>query len=424
MKEFEELGKRIEDLWRAENYDEERLPDIAAKTLAEERLPEKVTAWDVLEWTAECRSLPVQHDLHAKFGDPPVTLFNAPRFHIDVYFWFEGTTAMHRHAFCGAFQVLHGSSIHSWYEFEREKKINFFAETGEIRLRTCELLNVGDVQEIRSGARYIHSLFHLEQPSATIVVRTVRSPLDLPQFSYYKPCLAVDPFFEEPSTIKKIQAVAALFRAGRPEADETLLRYLEESDFHTSFLILSSLKGVLKHRQVDRVFGLTASSERFERFVEAVAANHPDLAGVLPQVFEYRERQDKIVRQRSFVDDPELRFFLALLLNVEGRERIFGLIKERFPEAEPLEKVLDWVHDLAATRVIGADVPNALGVEGFDDADLVLLENMLKGMPDADSVADFAEMFGDGDPESAAEQSAKERIVRLREAVVFAPLLK
>jgi hypothetical protein len=51
-------------------------------------------------------------------------------------------------------------------------------------LKVCELLNVGDVQEIQAGRQYIHSLFHLDQPSATIVIRTEKSPLYLPQFAY------------------------------------------------------------------------------------------------------------------------------------------------------------------------------------------------------------------------------------------------
>jgi len=84
--------------------------------------------------------LPRQRDLRASFADPPLTVFSGLRFHIDVYLWFEATTAIHQHGFCGAFQVLSGSSIHSWYTFESEKKINIFAETGHLGLKVCELL--------------------------------------------------------------------------------------------------------------------------------------------------------------------------------------------------------------------------------------------------------------------------------------------
>ena len=108
MELFQKLGEEIEALWRAKNYNEEDLPEIAAEALKQARLPEKVSAWDVLAWTMEQTVLPEQKDARASFGDPPITLYAAPRFHIDVYFWFEGTTAIHQHSFCGAFQVLHG----------------------------------------------------------------------------------------------------------------------------------------------------------------------------------------------------------------------------------------------------------------------------------------------------------------------------
>src|ERR1044072_3448062 len=123
MELFKTLGAEIEKLWREENYDETRFPEIAAEALRQARLPEKVSAWEVVDWTLNETNLPAQQDVYAKFGDPPITLYNSPRFHIDVYFWLEGTTAIHQHGFCGALQVLHGSSLHSWYDFERSESI-------------------------------------------------------------------------------------------------------------------------------------------------------------------------------------------------------------------------------------------------------------------------------------------------------------
>ena len=246
MKLFQKLGESIEELWRDANYDEEVFAVIAKKALEESNLPQKVSAWEIIDWTLSQTNLPEQRDLHGNFGEPPITLYNAPRFHIDVYFWLEGTTAIHQHAFCGAFQVLHGSSIHSWYEFERSDKINIFTEVGEMSLKVCEILEVGDVQEILAGRQYIHSLFHLEQPSVTIVVRTHKSPLYLPQYTYHKPSLAVDPFFEEANTTKKIQAITALIRSNHPETDEYIAKLLEKSDFQTSFKILLTVRSYIQ----------------------------------------------------------------------------------------------------------------------------------------------------------------------------------
>src|SRR5215203_2481627 len=135
MELFQQLGRSIEDAWRALDYNEEAFPALAGEALAGADLPSKVSGWDVLEWTLGQTELPRQKDVNGNFGDPPITIFTAPRFYIDVYFWFEGTTAIHQHAFCGAFQVLMGSSIHSWYEFDRRESINVFTEIGDMSLK-------------------------------------------------------------------------------------------------------------------------------------------------------------------------------------------------------------------------------------------------------------------------------------------------
>src|SRR5688572_18080368 len=148
MKLFQDLGDRIEAAWRAVDHNEEKFPAIAADFLRNEGLPSKVTPWEILEWGLKQIELPRQKDVNSNFADPPITLYSSPKFYIDIYFWFEGTTAVHQHAFCGAFQVLHGSSIHSWYDFEREDAVNKFVEIGSISLKVCELLEEGAVHEI------------------------------------------------------------------------------------------------------------------------------------------------------------------------------------------------------------------------------------------------------------------------------------
>ncbi|HEV8592252.1 MAG TPA: hypothetical protein VGQ55_09120, partial [Pyrinomonadaceae bacterium] len=93
-----------------------------------------------------------------------------------------------------------------------------------------------------------------------------------------------------------------------------------------------------------------------------------------------------------------------------------SLIKQRYPDDEPLDKTLDWTLELAQTRVVGSNLPNALGIEGFDDIDLLVLENLLNGKTADDIRAELGstgnERFNDLDA----------RIERVRNAVIFRPL--
>lgn len=382
MELFNQLGAEVEEVWRGRNYNEDEFPAIAADALKRADLPSKLSAWDVVEWSLGQTELPRQRDEHGNFGDPPITVYSAPRFYIDVYFWFEGTTAIHQHGFCGAFQVLTGSSIHSWYEFDRREAVNTFCEIGDMSLKVCEMLEVGDVQEIWAGRRYIHSLFHLDYPSATIVVRTDKSPLHLPQYSYQKPYLAIDPFFEESTTTKKLQILSALFRAGREDTDAQVTRLLEASDLQTSYSVLSQVRGLLRGNQLTEMFTPESAGKRFDTFLDIVARVHGAAGEAMRSVFEHQDKIDEIVKRRGYVTDPEHRFFMALLLNVEGRSRIFALIKHRYPDEDPIEKTLDWIFDLAQTRVMGAENMNAIGIPDLGEAEMFALEHLLRGKSD------------------------------------------
>jgi len=418
MELFDELGAQVEDIWRRKNYNEDEFPAIAADALKGARLPEKLSAWDIVDWSLKQTELPRQRDVHGNFGDPPITVYSAPRFYIDVYFWFEGTTAIHQHGFCGAFQVLAGSSIHSWYEFERRFAVNTFCEIGDMSLKVCELLEVGDVQEIWAGRQYIHSLFHLDYPSATIVIRTERSPLHLPQYSYQKPYLAIDPFFEEPTTTKKLQVLSALFRAGRTDTDEQVTRLLEVSDLQTSYSILSQMRSFLRSNQLTEMFTPETAGTRFGAFLEVVARVHGTAGEAMRPVFDHQDKIDEIVKRRNYVTNAEHRFFMALLLNVEGRSRIFSLIKQRYPDADPVEKVLDWTFDLAQTRVMGPENANALGIADFGDAEMFSLEHLLNGRNDDE----ILEMFAAENP-SVDTVVVEDALRKIRDSVLFRALL-
>lgn len=422
MQQFNQLGEKIEEIWRDKNYDEEIFPAIAKDALKEADLPEKVTAWEVIDWTLNQTNLPEQKDLPGKFGDPPITIYNAPRFHIDVYFWLEGTTSLHQHSFCGAFQVLQGSSIHSWYEFETSNKINSFTKIGDLKLKVCQILEVGDIQEIWAGSAYIHGLFHLDQPSATIVIRTYKSPLHLPQYEYHKPNFAIDPFFNDANTIKKLQCITALIRTNHPDTDRYIKELLAKSDPQTTFQIISTVRGYLQNNRIDKMFNLDKPKNRLEELFAVIKQRHGEFADVLIKTFEYRERMFEIINRRNYITDSEHRFFLALLMNIEGKELIFSLIKEKFPEAEPLDKILDWVYDLSQTRVLGLNVPNALGIENFDDFDLFILECFLKGMSDKEIEQALDSEYP---PENTKEllKNIEERKEKIRNAPIFYPLL-
>ena len=378
MKVFRELGQRIECSWRAANYAELAFPDIAQRLLADAKLPETIAPWDVVRWLGRASQLPRQIDIEAHFGNPPVTLFSGHRFFIDIYFWVDGTTEIHQHSFAGAFQVLTGSSIHSHYSFRKDQEVNQRFHIGQVKFETVELLQEGDIRPIVPGPNHIHSLFHLDRPSATITVRTFGLPANQPQYTYHKPYLAVDPFDKEPSVLRKLQTVMMLLKLQQPDCDELISELIASSDLHATFLILRIVFLHLTNNTLEEVFRLSAGRERFERILATARRTHGDSMDYVVAAIEEQGRMLNIINRRQFITMPEHRFFLALILNVPSRAKLLDLVGQRFPTKDPIDTVLDWVTELSTTKVWASNEPNVLGLAEFDDHHLFVLECLLR----------------------------------------------
>jgi hypothetical protein len=379
MKFFADLGSLVEERWRDANYNERAFPEIAGGALAEMNPSAHVDPWEIIRWLHATPQLPRQRDVEGQFGDPPITLYCSTRFHIDVYFWLDGTTSIHQHSFWGAFQVLLGSSVQSLYRFEQQHSINSHFSIGQVCLASAELLAKGDIRLILSGRRFIHSLFHLDRPSATVTIRTYKNTDTLPQYNYLKPCLALDPSFNDESTIKKIQSVILLLRMNHPEADSFIDNLISISDLQTTFLTLRAAYECLTNNALQNLFHLETGRERFQGLLRSARSRHGELIDLIPTVLEEAQRQQDIVHRRGYMTTIEHRFFLALLLNVPHRKNLIELVKQRFEDRDPVDTICDWVMELSNTRLLGSREPNVLGVADFDEEHLFVVRRLLEG---------------------------------------------
>src|SRR4051794_29288413 len=152
---FKELGDTVQERWKRENFALAPFPEIARAAL-EARPPAKH-----VDLTALMRDFllndeqPFQTD--SDFGEPELVAYRHPRFYIQLLFWMDGTTAIHQHEFSGAFHVMHGSSIHAHYEFERARAVTPHLRVGNVRMKSIELLETGRTVPIYSGPQAIHS---------------------------------------------------------------------------------------------------------------------------------------------------------------------------------------------------------------------------------------------------------------------------
>jgi hypothetical protein len=389
---LEALGRRLADDWAKSNFDSRCFPDLAADHLAKARLESTVPIDSLHEWLATTPWLPEQEDLDASFSEPPLTLFVHPRFYIEALHWSAGTPGIHHHSFSGAFSVLAGSSLHSRYTFVSECRINERLSLGWLRLSDCHVLPTGAVEPIVPGASLIHSTFHLDSPSITLVVRTYRDVEHGVQHSYYRPHLAIDPFFKDPLLIRRLQVLRHLEAIGSPDFELRTRQCLVNSDLYGVYKLLEHLRFSRR------------GAPYLGEMCELLRAKHGSHVDQLRDTVDERHRESIVRRYRETVTDPEQRFLVGLLLALPTREPIATAIATRHPGEDPWHWMIRTLCEMPVRTSRSWSAP------GPSDRDSLKLL--------------FEDTSALNVPGRATSEGCEERCRQLRESPLLSPLFR
>jgi len=369
---FQSLGQTVLTRWKQANFSLAAFPKIACAALGENPPADHV---DLAMLTREFLLNDAQPFQGASgFGQPELIVYDDPRFYIQVLFWLEGTTDIHQHKFSGAFHVLAGSSLHSLFEFRNADPITPHLSVGEVRMQSPHLLERGTTVPIVSGGGYIHSLFHLETPSVTVVVRTHTDPGTGPQYTYLPPHVAVNPFHHDALTTRRKQLLDVLEKTEDPAYPDLVLAMLAELDCERAFFILQNGMAHLR--------GLGAWDACWKVFAARFPRWAPKFLATLGEIV----RRDSLVAMRSMIGDVEHRFFVALLLNLSERAQILKLIGQRF-KGPPLKTIERWTEELCQSTdevawILDAEFPlTERPVEEQPALLLAVLHQALRGGP-------------------------------------------
>lgn len=383
---FEKLGRTVLERWREQNFSLEVFPELARIAMDETPPSENVDLEEMIHEFLTNDDQPLQG--HSGFGQPELVAFNDSRFYIQILFWMEGTTDIHQHEFSGAFHVMRGSSVHSEFDFVGAHSVTPHIRTGELRLKQIELLETGRTVPIISGRECIHSLFHLDTPSLTVVVRTHHDPGTGPQYNYLPPHIAIDPIHADSLTMRRKQLLDVLENLDHPSYALQVNEMIESLDFERGFHTL--------HHAMDRLQFLG----EWESVLAIFQEKHGNLAKGVPATLAENLRRETISQMRYHIDNPEHRFFLALLMNVQNSKDIQALITERYPDQSPNETILRWAEELIEPADFGltlldAAFPETIEVDIDTQFDLLIdtLKHALNESPESNTTtAEYPEI--------------------------------
>lgn len=349
---FEKLGQTVLERWREQNFSLEVFPELTRIAIDENPPSENIDIDEMIHEFLFNDAQPFQGE--SGFGQPELIAFNDPRFYIQILFWLEGTTEIHQHEFSGAFHVMQGSSVHSEFDFVGARSVTPHIRIGDLRVKRIELLETGRTVPITSGRECIHSLFHLDTPSITVVVRTHHDSGTGPQYNYLPPHIAINPMNADALTARRKQLLDVLETIDDPNYAPYVNEMMGSLDFERGF-------NMLRHA-MPRLKDLDEWNEVLATFQN----KHGELALGVPDTLAECLRRETISQMRHFIVNPEHRFFLALLMNVQNRKDILALVAQRFPGASAIETILGWAEELQEPNDFGISLLDASFPETLD----------------------------------------------------------
>ena len=378
---FEKLGQTVLERWRQQNFSLDVFPEITRVAIDENPPSDHVDIDEMIREFLLNDAQPFQSV--SGFGQPELIAFNDPRFYIQILFWLEGTTEIHQHEFSGAFHVMQGSSVHSEFDFVGSRSVTPHIRTGDLQVKRIELLETGRTVPITSGRECIHSLFHLDTPSITVVIRTHHDPGTGPQYNYLPPHIAINPLHVDSLTARRKQLLDLLETIDAPSYATSVNEMMEHLDFERGFNILRHAMPRLKELG------------DWDAVLSTFQNKHGELAVGVPDTLAECLRRETISQMRHFIVNPEHRFFLALLMNVQNRNDIFALISKRFPGSSPIDTILGWAEELMepgdfGISLLDAAFPETLDIDIAEQPQLLIdaLKQALEEDADGDEIAE------------------------------------
>ena len=140
---------------------------------------------------------------------------------------------------------LSGSALNALYSFAPGQVISQNLKLGQIQLEDAFISKRGDVRAITCGRVEKHAVFHLEQPTTSLIIRTHPVSEVSPQLNYFPPNVLVDHSATGLIFNKRLKYFRMLSKIDPKTFREQVEVFLEESSPTNAFWLLLKLSNLL-----------------------------------------------------------------------------------------------------------------------------------------------------------------------------------
>lgn len=328
-----ELSDVIEQAWRREGYAHASFPEIAAnalRTVAPHRLDARALLAGVAAGEGQSRYVGVH-------GSPQIIPVHwRPKFSISLHAWPDEVGTPHCHAWCGAYQVLEGTSISATYAFDEVARVDGKLAFGRLARTRFELLRAGATVLVQRGESMIHGLGYLDRLGISMSVRSNENPASL-TYEYFAPGVRVEGTHVDQVVIDTLECIRALASVDPRRAERTLARALESADLRTTFFLMRGAALQLR-AAVDTSGLLAVAARRFGAHEDAVRA-----------AIDTTELESTLRIRRPQLKDPAHRALLGILHLAADRRDVERMMQAYQPDLPPNAVIKRCVVEMAST---------------------------------------------------------------------------
>jgi hypothetical protein len=256
------------------------------------------------------------------FGNACITVIRSETLRVDVLYWLQNASTLHKHVSSGAFMALSGRRLHLEYDFTSTDALGSGVTFGALSATSRTMMREASVSPILPTM--IHELYWIEKPSVTVSIRcvpgTTTAELVAADSAPHRPHEFIAPgaaylpaAFHDTSNVQRwIDGLGMLRLANRS-------------------LYLSTLDSVL--RLVDPIHLIHVLDELCDNPVDEVAAileraeaarADGEIARLAPAVPEFRRRK---IMSRVRAGGPDTYLLAALLWAGAESEELATLLK-------------------------------------------------------------------------------------------------
>jgi hypothetical protein len=297
------LVSEIDRMWSRAGFERDAFCEIAVAAL---QRPLELDLPTLARAVCLGAVLPPQLPRAEPFGQPSITLHHDDRYVIEAVSWHTGSAAIHQHTFTGAFRLLTGRSVHSRYTFVETERPDARMSFGALHHQDLELLDDEVVVPIPYGPHLIHSTFHLDTPSMTVVVRTHEDRG--PGYHYLPPGVAFDPQARSPDLRKRLELIDTLNRSNGDLYTECVHAAIASGDLYDGMAVML------------RAGDHDLDGPTYLSFLERLVSKHGRRIEPLVLALLEDRRRGALSRLRDTVSDRSDRHFIACLLSFSGRD--------------------------------------------------------------------------------------------------------